>query len=56
MINVPKGTKDVLPVDSYKWQFVEQKAREIASLFGANEIRTPTWCSFFVLRKIVRGI
>ena len=43
MINVPKGTKDVLPVDSYKWQFVEQKAREIASLFGANEIRTPTF-------------
>ena len=43
MINVPKGTKDVLPGDSYKWQFVEKTAREVASLFGASEIRTPTF-------------
>ena len=43
MINVPKGTKDVLPQDSYKWQFVEQKARETAKVFGASEIRTPTF-------------
>ena len=43
MINLPKGTKDVLPCDSYKWQFVEKTAREVASLFGASEIRTPTF-------------
>ncbi len=43
MINVPKGTKDVLPQDSYKWQFVEKKARETAQVFGASEIRTPTF-------------
>ncbi len=43
MINVPKGTKDVLPSDSYKWQFVEKTAREVARTFGANEIRTPTF-------------
>ncbi len=43
MINVPKGTKDVLPKDSYKWQFVENSARETAKLFGAQEIRTPTF-------------
>ncbi|MBE5734218.1 MAG: histidine--tRNA ligase [Clostridiales bacterium] len=43
MINVPKGTKDILPQDSFKWQFVEQKARETAKLFGASEIRTPTF-------------
>ena len=43
MINVPKGTKDVLPQDSYKWQFVESKARETAKVFGASEIRTPTF-------------
>ncbi|MBE7083221.1 MAG: histidine--tRNA ligase [Clostridiales bacterium] len=43
MINVPKGTKDVLPQDSYKWQFVENKARETAKVFGASEIRTPTF-------------
>ncbi len=43
MINIPKGTKDVLPQDSYKWQFIEKSAREVASLFGASEIRTPTF-------------
>lgn len=43
MINIPKGTKDVLPIDSYKWQFIEKTAREIAKRFGALEIRTPTF-------------
>ena len=43
MINIPKGTKDVLPVDSYKWQFVERSAREVSKNFGAKEIRTPTF-------------
>lgn len=43
MINIPKGTKDVLPQDSYKWQYVEQTAREIAGLFNLKEIRTPTF-------------
>lgn len=43
MINVPKGTKDVLPSESYKWQYVEQTARELAELFNLKEIRTPTF-------------
>ncbi|MBO4594133.1 MAG: histidine--tRNA ligase [Clostridia bacterium] len=43
MINIPKGTKDVLPQDSYKWQFVEEKAREIAALYNVKEIRTPVF-------------
>lgn len=43
MINVPKGTKDVLPQESYKWQFVENTARRVAKTFGAAEIRTPTF-------------
>lgn len=43
MINVPKGTKDILPKDSYKWQFIENTARQTAKLFGAQEIRTPTF-------------
>lgn len=43
MINIPKGTKDVLPQDSYKWQFVESTAREVAKLFQLKEIRTPTF-------------
>lgn len=43
MINIPKGTKDVLPQDSYKWQYVENTARKVAKVFGASEIRTPTF-------------
>ncbi|MDE7076657.1 MAG: histidine--tRNA ligase, partial [Clostridia bacterium] len=43
MINVPKGTKDVLPDQSYKWQFVEGTAREVAKVFNLKEIRTPVF-------------
>ena len=43
MINTPKGTKDILPQVSYKWQYVESAAREVAKIFGAQEIRTPTF-------------
>ena len=43
MIIAPKGTKDVLPSQSKKWQFIEQTAREVAELFNAKEIRTPTF-------------
>lgn len=41
MINIPKGTKDMLPSDAYKWHYVEEKARKVAALFGFREIRTP---------------
>ena len=43
MINIPKGTKDVLPQDAYKWQYVESVSRDVAKLFNLNEIRTPTF-------------
>lgn len=43
MINIPKGTKDVLPSEAYKWHFVENTARRIAALYGLREIRTPTF-------------
>ena len=43
MINIPKGTKDVLPQDSYKWQYVEGMARDVAKLFNIKEIRTPVF-------------
>ena len=43
MINIPKGTKDVLPADSYKWQYVEGVARETARLINLKEIRTPVF-------------
>ena len=43
MINIPKGTKDVLPFESYKWHYVERIARGTADLYCLNEIRTPTF-------------
>ncbi len=43
MVNIPKGTKDVLPSESYKWHYLENTAREVARLFGIKEIRTPTF-------------
>ncbi len=43
MINIPKGTKDVLPANSYKWQFIEDTAREVATLYNLKEVRTPVF-------------
>ena len=39
-VQAPKGTKDMLPQDAYKWHFVENKFREIANFYGMREIRT----------------
>lgn len=41
MIQAPKGTKDLLPADSYKWQYLEKRLRDIAATYGCREIRTP---------------
>ncbi len=41
MINIPKGTKDMLPQEAYKWHYVERIARATAGAFGFKEIRTP---------------
>lgn len=43
MINIPKGTKDMLPSEAYKWHFIEECARETAKLYGVKEIRTPVF-------------
>lgn len=40
-IQAPKGTKDLLPMDSYKWQYIEQNLRSIADVYACREIRTP---------------
>jgi len=41
IIKTPKGTKDMLPEDSYKWHFLEEKIKKVAKLYNAKEIRTP---------------
>ena len=37
----PRGTRDILPKEVYKWQYVEKKLREICALYGYEEMRTP---------------
>lgn len=41
LTNAPKGTKDLLPAQAYKWHFVERKFAEICKKYGFKEIRTP---------------
>ena len=43
MIQKPKGTKDLLPEESYKWQFVEQKVKSVFESYGFREIRVPVF-------------
>ncbi len=38
-----RGTQDVLPSDSYKWQHVEQTALAIARDYGFREMRAPVF-------------
>ncbi len=38
-----KGTEDILPRDSYKWQFVEKILSDEARVYGFSEIRTPVF-------------
>lgn len=39
----PKGTEDLLPQDSYKWQYLEKKFKDVCDCFGYKEIRFPTF-------------
>ena len=43
LTQAPKGTRDVLPADSYRWQFIESRMREAAALAGYREARTPVF-------------
>lgn len=38
---VPRGTQDILPGQSEKWQKVEAIIRDICRVYRYNEIRTP---------------
>ncbi|MDI3269569.1 MAG: histidine--tRNA ligase [Bacillota bacterium] len=39
----PRGTADILPPESRKWQTIEALARSVAGRYGYEEIRTPTF-------------
>ncbi len=40
-VNIPKGTKDILPDQIYKWQFIEKTFIDTCGELGFQEIRTP---------------
>lgn len=41
LTNAPKGTKDIMMEQVYKWHYVEKKWKEICARYGFKEIRTP---------------
>lgn len=53
IINVVKGTKDILPTDAPMWQMLEKNALEVFSKYGYKEIRTPI---FEVTELFARGV
>ena len=53
IIKVQKGTKDILPTDMSIWHFMEEKALEVFSKYGAKEIRTPI---FEATELFARGV
>ena len=42
-IRAIKGTQDILPEESIKWQSLEDEIRKISSYYGYQEIRTPAF-------------
>ena len=47
----PKGTADILPTDTVKWQYVEGVARELFKTYDYQEIRTPLFESYEVFSR-----
>ncbi len=43
LTNAPRGTADVLPGDSLKWQYIERMAISVAENYGYREMRTPVF-------------
>ena len=43
LTNAPKGTKDMLPDQAYKWHYIEEAFADICRRYGFQEIRTPVF-------------
>ena len=39
----PRGTKDLLPSESYKWQYLENEFAKVCAQFNYKETRVPTF-------------
>lgn len=51
----PKGTNDILPGESEKWQFIEDTARILFNDYQYQEIRTPSFEHYEVISRSVGG-
>jgi histidyl-tRNA synthetase len=49
----PKGTADILPGESEKWQYVEATARKVFKSYRFSEVRTPMFENFDVFSRSV---
>lgn len=49
----PKGTADILPGNSEKWQFIEDQARQLFDTYQFHEIRTPIFEHYEVIARSV---
>ena len=43
LTNAPKGTKDMMPDQAYKWHYIEKAFTEICRKYSFDEIRTPVF-------------
>ncbi len=43
MLKAPRGTKDVIPSEIHKWQYVENIMRDVSRRYGYKEVRVPVF-------------
>ncbi len=53
IIKAPRGTQDILGAESYRWQFLEKTALEVAATYGFFEQRTPTFEAMDLFKRSV---
>ncbi|MEJ7218362.1 histidine--tRNA ligase [Staphylococcus gallinarum] len=55
MINIPRGTQDILPEETKKWRYIETKLDELMDFYNYQEIRTPIFESTELFARGVGG-
>lgn len=55
MINIPRGTQDILPEETKKWRYIETKLDELMEFYNYQEIRTPIFESTELFARGVGG-
>ena len=50
---VPRGTQDILPSETWKWQQVEKIINEVCDIYRYKEIRTPMFEQTELFQRLV---